>query len=83
MKLTHYLTTIIKLLAFEAVNTNYSNSFSSKHLDFLKILKCLFTFEREQERGGGAERENLKQSPGSELLAQSPTWASNSQTVRS
>ena len=37
--------------------------------------------------GGGAEREretqNLKQAPGSELSAQSPTWDLNSQTVRS
>ena len=37
--------------------------------------------------GGGAEREretqNLKQAPGSELSAQSPTWGSNSQTARS
>ena len=35
---------------------------------------------------GGAEREketqNLKQAPGSELLAQSPTWGSNPQTGR-
>ena len=46
-----------------------------------KILRffCLFTFERERERdmsGGGAEREretqNPKQTPGSELSAQSP-----------
>ena len=27
--------------------------------------------------------ENPKQSPGSELIAQSPTWGSNPQTVRS
>ena len=39
--------------------------------------------------GGGAEREgdtesqNLKQAPGSELSAQSPTGVSNSRTVRS
>ena len=59
MKLTHYPTTIIKLLAFEAVNAKYSNSFSSKHSDFLKILKCLFTFERDQEwEGRGRERES-------------------------
>ena len=36
---------------------------------------------------GGAEREretqNLKQAPGSELAAQSPTWGSNPQTARS
>ena len=39
----------------------------------------LFIFERDTERdGGGAERDretqNLKKAPGSELLAQSPTW---------
>ena len=37
--------------------------------------------------GGGAEREmetqNLKQAPGSEMSAQSPTWGSNPGTVRS
>ena len=55
----------------------------------------MFIFEREREResgrqstsGGGAEREggrhNLKQAPGSEPSAQSPTWGSNSQTARS
>ena len=34
---------------------------------------------------GQREREtrNLKQAPGSELSAQSPTWGSNSQAVRS
>ena len=35
--------------------------------------------ERERER----EIQNPKQAPGSELSAQSPTWGSNSQTVRS
>ena len=42
--------------------------------------------ERQSMNGGGAEREetqSLKQAPGSELSAQSPTWAWNSQTVRS
>ena len=29
------------------------------------------------------ETQNLKQAPGSELSAQSPTWGSNSRTVRS
>ena len=44
--------------------------------------------ERESASGGGAERErereretqNLKQAPGSELSAQSPTWGLNPQT---
>ena len=43
--------------------------------------------ERDGGREGGPEREretkNLKQALGSEMLAQSPTWDSNSQTVRS
>ena len=36
--------------------------------------------------GGGAERErktqNPKEAPGSELSAKSPTWGSNSRTVK-
>ena len=49
----------------------------------------MFIFERGRERvqvgEGQKEREtqNLKQAPGSELSAQSPTRSSNSQTVRS
>ena len=49
----------------------------------------LFIFETERDRAeqqrGQREREtqNLKQAPGSELSAQSLTWGSNSQTVRS
>ena len=55
----------------------------------LTSFLSLFIFERERERtsGRGAEREreaqNLKQDPGSEPSAQSPTWGSNSQAVRS
>ena len=51
----------------------------------------MFIFERERERDTEykwwrfREREiqNLKRDPGSELSAQSPTWGSNSQMVRS
>ena len=52
----------------------------------------MFVFQREREThtqsasGGGAvsgETQNPKQVPGPELSAQSPTWGSNSQTVRS
>ena len=51
----------------------------------------MFIFQREREteheQGRSREREretqNLKQAPGSELSAQSLTWGSNSQTVRS
>ena len=42
--------------------------------------------ETEHERGEGQrarEMQNPKQAPGSELSAQSPTWGSNSRTVRS
>ena len=49
----------------------------------------MFIFEREGDRVGMGEgqrereTQNLKQAPGSELLAQSPTWGSNPRTVRS
>ena len=48
----------------------------------------IYFWDRERQRmnGGGAEREghtDRKQAPGSEPSAQSPTWGSNSQTVRS
>ena len=53
------------------------------------FLNVLFIFERERETEwsgeGQREREtqNPKQALGSELSAQSPTWGSNPQTVRS
>ena len=56
---------------------------------FEKILKIFIQFLRERDRmqvgKGQREREtqNLKQAPGSERSAQSPTWGSNSRTVRS
>ena len=51
----------------------------------LKIFLFIFETETEHEQGRGRERETQtpKQAPGSELSAQSPTWGSNSQTVRS
>ena len=39
--------------------------------------------EHEQERVRERETQNLKQAPGSELSAQSPTWGSNSWTAGS
>ena len=39
--------------------------------------------ERKQGRGRERGRQNLKQAPGSELSAQSPTWGSNSWATRS
>ena len=52
---------------------------------FIFILR-----EREREREGESQRkrethriQSRLQAPGSELSAQSPTWGSNSQTVRS
>ena len=53
------------------------------------FFKHLFIFETERDRAwtGEEQREretqNLKQAPGSELSAQSPTRGSNSRTVRS
>ena len=57
----------------------------------IPFLNVLFTFERdrqtEYEQGRGREREretqNLKQAPGPELSAQSPTRGSNPRTTRS
>ena len=45
----------------------------------------IFETEREKEWGRGREREtqNLKQAPGSELSAQSPTWGSKPRSMRS
>ena len=46
-----------------------------------------FEGERDRVQAGEGQRQretqNLKQTPVSELSAQSPTWGSNSQTVRS
>ena len=57
---------------------------------FFLIFLNVYSFLRDRERqimsGEGAEREGdteLKQAPGSEPTAQSPTWGSNPQTVRS
>ena len=54
---------------------------------FFNFKKCLFIFEREakceQGRGRKRGRQNLKQAPSSELLAQSLMWGLNSGTVRS
>ena len=66
----------------------------NKLIFYLKIFNIyLFLRERETEKEresvsrGGAEREkdiqNQKQAPGSQLSTQSPTWGSNSWTVRS
>ena len=65
-------------------------SFKGKGKDILfKIIffnVYLFLRQRKRVRVGGGQRErethNLKQAPGSELSAQSPTWSSNPQTVR-
>ena len=56
-----------------------------KYISFKDFFKCLFIFGREREtetecqQGRGREREtqNLKQVPGTELSAQSPTRGSN------
>ena len=67
------------------------HSFITQFLHLKQFFTFIFEREREREgergRGGGAEREretqNPKQAPGSELSAQSPTWGSNSQVMRS
>ena len=54
--------------------------------DSLNIF-LMFIFERDREWAGEGQREretqNPKQTPDSELLAPSPTWGSNLQTMRS
>ena len=62
---------------------------------FLILLMFVYFWERDKERESDREtegeqgrdtergRHNPKQAPGSELSAKSPTWASNSQIVRS
>ena len=52
---------------------------------FFNVYLFLRQRETEHERGRVREREtqNLKQAPGSELSAHSPTWGSNSRAVRS
>ena len=57
----------------------------ARFLNYYFFNVYLFLRERTQAGEGQREREtqNLKQSPGSELSAQSPTWGSNSQIARS
>ena len=58
---------------------------------YLKIFLSAYSFLRERDRDrapagegqGEGETQNLKQVAGPELSAQSPTWGSNSQTMRS
>ena len=52
---------------------------------FFNVYLFLRQRERQHEQGRGREREtqNVKQAPGSELSAQSPTQGSNSGTVGS
>ena len=68
--------------------------YMKKHLENMGYLKrfffnvCLFLRERDTEyewgRGRERGRQNPKQPPGSELSsAQSPTWGSNSRTLKS
>ena len=67
-------------------------SWNENHIGFFEkniFVNVLFIFETERHRAwaGEGQRERgtqiLRQTPGSELSAQSPTWGSNSQTVRS
>ena len=61
---------------------------SSVFLNFFNVYLLLRDREKDRARaegGAGREREtqNLKQAPGSELSAQSPTWGLNLRAVRS
>ena len=67
-----------------------SNKKVEPKLLFFHFFKCLFIFERERDREGVGEEQRKRETqnpkiedPGSELSVQSPTWSSNSQTVRS
>ena len=54
---------------------------------FFLIFKCLFLRGRDRARAGEGQKkgetEILKQAPGSEVSAQSPTWGLNPPTARS
>ena len=65
------------------LGTLYCNyrAFVCFRISLKKNFFLMFVFEKEHEQRRG--RENPKQAPGPELSAQSPTWGSNSQTVRS
>ena len=71
------------LLSFTSLNPykSYELKVRSQTFNFFNV----FLRERERESRGGAERgrQNVKQAPGSELSAQSPTRRLNPQTVRS
>ena len=65
---------------------NIKSNFLENYKFNFNFFKCLFLRERTRERkraqaGEGQkkrETQNLKQVPGSEPSAQSPTWGSNS-----
>ena len=64
--------------------------FKNNFLNFYLFLRkrerdteCEGGRNRERERERERETQNPKQAPGSKMSAQSPTWDSNSQTVRS
>ena len=77
-------------MIFLAQNINYSNVNAvniilSSFFNFFNVYLFLRQRETEHEQGRVRERETqtLKQAPGSELSAQSPTRGSNPRTVRS
>ena len=82
--------TVMKLYQHKNIASKIYKANSEKHKykwkksiilmgDLKKIFFLMFVFERQRQTmsGGGAERgrQNLKQAPGSELSAQSLTWA--------
>ena len=48
----------------------------------LIFLIFIYFCEKERQTASGGGKQNLKQAPGSELLAQSPMQGSNPRTVR-
>ena len=80
----------------KALESLFLKEHFSFFFNFVNVYLFLRERERERERGRDRETEcelgkrqrkretqNLKQAPGPELSAQSPTWGSNPQTVRS
>ena len=68
------------------LKSNYQLQLLAINLIFFNIYLFLRKGETECEWGDGQrerKRQNPKQAPGSELLAQSPMWGSTSWTARS
>ena len=73
-----------RLYCKKAVKNFIEDKLTVLFFNFFYVYLFLRQRETEHEQGRVREREtqNLKQAPGSELSAQSPTWGSNSRTAR-